>query len=182
MDDVDYYAVLQLEKNCTQKQIKRAWHQLAPLHPDKGASGDIFITIHRAYTVLSDPYQRYAYDTYGEEGLEAMGNMKRSEHQTKETILAQIDESVKQAALRSEVHTNTVNTFGHAVVAIHAFRLFGFADDDDKEGKGLYCPSPLEVYSRSDMPTPPLLDIVQSLAEHSTDFTLEDGSSISTRF
>ena len=63
----DYYKILGVEKNATAEQLKKAFHKLAhKYHPDKGG-GDTekFKEISEAYSVLSDPKKRAAYDQFG---------------------------------------------------------------------------------------------------------------------
>jgi DnaJ-class molecular chaperone len=75
----NYYKVLGVEKNASEREIKRAYHQLArKYHPDKNG-GDKkaelkFREIAEAYEVLSDPQKRETYDLYGEEGLQYGAN------------------------------------------------------------------------------------------------------------
>jgi curved DNA-binding protein len=69
MEYKDYYALLELEKNATQDDIKRAYRKLArKYHPDinkdEGAE-DRFKEIGEAHEVLSDPEKRAAYDQLG---------------------------------------------------------------------------------------------------------------------
>ncbi|SOV19256.1 HSP40, subfamily A, putative [Plasmodium sp. gorilla clade G2] len=66
-----YYEVLNLKKNCTTDEVKKAYRKLAIIHhPDKGGDPEKFKEISRAYEVLSDEEKRKLYDEYGEEGLE----------------------------------------------------------------------------------------------------------------
>ncbi|KAJ1526200.1 hypothetical protein ONE63_009359 [Megalurothrips usitatus] len=69
-DEEDHYKVLGVEKTATQKQIKRAYKQLAlKYHPDKvrdkskkKVSEEKFFKINQAYETLSDPEKRKLYD------------------------------------------------------------------------------------------------------------------------
>ncbi|GJD08659.1 DnaJ homolog subfamily B member 9 [Galdieria sulphuraria] len=70
-----YYNVLGVDKNASDREIKRAYHQLArKYHPDKNGGEKQaelkFREIAEAYEVLSDPQKREVYDLYGEEGLQ----------------------------------------------------------------------------------------------------------------
>lgn len=66
-----YYEVLNLKKNCTTDEVKKAYRKLAIIHhPDKGGDPEKFKEISRAYEVLADEEKRKLYDEYGEEGLE----------------------------------------------------------------------------------------------------------------
>ena len=70
----DYYTILELQEDCAQDDIKRAYHRLALIyHPDKNMSPlrtaaekaeqvKMFMKIQAAYELLSDPDKRRAYD------------------------------------------------------------------------------------------------------------------------
>lgn len=67
----DYYKVLGVSKNCSPKDIKKAYYQLAKkFHPDtnKGDpdAGRKFQDVSEAYEILSDETKRREYDTYGQ--------------------------------------------------------------------------------------------------------------------
>mmetsp|Transcript_41475 Transcript_41475/g.53483 ORF Transcript_41475/g.53483 Transcript_41475/m.53483 type:complete len:448 (-) Transcript_41475:226-1569(-) len=67
----DYYEVLQLKKNATEKEIKKAYRKLAQKwHPDKNPSNKDraqkkFQELAEAYEVLADEDKRYEYDAFG---------------------------------------------------------------------------------------------------------------------
>jgi len=70
----DYYKVLGLKKDATEKQIKSAYRQLSKkFHPDKNpgdeTAHDKFVEVSEAYEALSDSETRRIYDHYGHEGL-----------------------------------------------------------------------------------------------------------------
>lgn len=72
----DYYEVLELERNASDEEIKKAYRKLAlKFHPDKNpgdsAAESRFKEAAEAYEVLRDPERRSAYDRYGHEGLRA---------------------------------------------------------------------------------------------------------------
>ncbi|KPA76684.1 dnaj chaperone-like protein [Leptomonas pyrrhocoris] len=74
---VDFYAVLEVDHDASQEDIKRSYHRLAlRYHPDKaGPEGAAkFKEVNTAYEVLSDPQKKSIYDAYGEAGLDAMDN------------------------------------------------------------------------------------------------------------
>ncbi|XP_068664835.1 uncharacterized protein [Aristolochia californica] len=72
---VDYYRILQVDKNSKDEDLKKAYRKLAmKWHPDKNPNNKKeaeakFKQISEAYEVLSDPQKRAVYDQYGEEGL-----------------------------------------------------------------------------------------------------------------
>lgn len=69
----DYYKLLGVSKDATDREIKRAFRKLAvKYHPDKNKSPDaesIFRDIAEAHEVLSDEKKRRIYDQHGEAGL-----------------------------------------------------------------------------------------------------------------
>jgi len=59
----DYYEILGVERDANQADIKKQYRRLSKEHhPDKGGDGEVFAEINEAYTVLSDPTTRAAYD------------------------------------------------------------------------------------------------------------------------
>ena len=64
---MNYYQILQVDRNATTKQIKKHYYKLArQYHPDKH-NGDLkkceeFKLLSEAYTTLSNPKKRYLYD------------------------------------------------------------------------------------------------------------------------
>ncbi|XP_043277162.1 dnaJ homolog subfamily C member 10-like [Venturia canescens] len=70
----DYYDILSLKRDATQKEIRQQFKKLAVSHhPDKNKEDpdahEKFIKYTTAYEVLKDPDLRKKYDLYGEEGL-----------------------------------------------------------------------------------------------------------------
>jgi curved DNA-binding protein len=65
----DYYAILDVSKNASSEDIKKAYRRLAlKHHPDRDKSPDaeeIFKEINEAYEVLSNPQKRQVYDRLG---------------------------------------------------------------------------------------------------------------------
>ncbi|KAJ4981449.1 hypothetical protein NE237_032286 [Protea cynaroides] len=72
---IDYYKILQVDKNAKDEDLKKAYRKLAmKWHPDKNPNNKKeaeakFKQISEAYDVLSDSQKRAIYDQYGEEGL-----------------------------------------------------------------------------------------------------------------
>ncbi|HEX8570597.1 MAG TPA: molecular chaperone DnaJ [Caulobacteraceae bacterium] len=74
----DYYEVLGVSRTATEQELKSAFRKLAmEHHPDRNggceeASGR-FKELNEAYSVLSDPQKRAAYDRYGHAGMNGAG-------------------------------------------------------------------------------------------------------------
>lgn len=65
----DFYSLLQIKKNASDEEIKKAYRRLAlQYHPDQNQSNEAeekFKAINEAYSVLSDPAGKRYYDRYG---------------------------------------------------------------------------------------------------------------------
>jgi len=60
---MNYYEILGLKENCSQKSIKKRYKKLALIfHPDSGGNEEKFKNIALAYEVLSDNEKREKYD------------------------------------------------------------------------------------------------------------------------
>ncbi|KAM3163786.1 DnaJ-related protein SCJ1 [Lachancea thermotolerans] len=74
----DYYAILGVSKDASEKEIKSAYRQLSKkYHPDKNPGDETahhkFIEVGEAYEVLSDDQKRQIYNQYGAEALKNGG-------------------------------------------------------------------------------------------------------------
>lgn len=72
MDFIDYYKILELDKNATESDIKKAYRKLArkyhpDLNPNDEAAKKKFQQINEANEVLGDPAKRKKYDQYGKD-------------------------------------------------------------------------------------------------------------------
>ncbi|XP_004527505.1 dnaJ homolog subfamily B member 6 isoform X1 [Ceratitis capitata] len=84
---VDYYKVLDISRNATEGEVKKAYKKLAlKWHPDKNPdnldeANKRFRELSEAYEVLSDEKKRRIYDQYGKEGLMGdRGHHRSSRH------------------------------------------------------------------------------------------------------
>lgn len=73
----DYYEILGVSKDSSEKEIKKAYRKLAKeYHPDHNKSPEAeekFKEVGEAYEVLSDPSKRKAYDQFGHAGVDGFG-------------------------------------------------------------------------------------------------------------
>lgn len=105
----DYYKLLELPPNAAIPEIKKAYRQLAfKYHPDKNPDNQFaaahFKELHEAYSILSHPHKRRAYDQ--ERWLAGMGSsIRRQQTVTPLTIL------------------DEVTNFGHHMQKIDTYRM-----------------------------------------------------------
>ncbi|HML83750.1 MAG TPA: DnaJ domain-containing protein, partial [Bacteroidales bacterium] len=74
----DYYEVLEVSRNASDTEIKKAYRQKAiQFHPDKNpgdhTAEEKFKEAAEAYEVLSDPEKRKRYDQFGHAGVNGQG-------------------------------------------------------------------------------------------------------------
>lgn len=72
MEFIDYYKILEIDKNASEADIKKAYRRLArkyhpDLNPNDAAAKKKFQQINEANEVLSDPEKRKKYDKYGKD-------------------------------------------------------------------------------------------------------------------
>ena len=71
----DYYEILDVARNASDDEIKKAYRKLAmKYHPDRNqdnpSAEEKFKEVKEAYEMLSDPQKRAAYDQYGHAGVD----------------------------------------------------------------------------------------------------------------
>lgn len=81
MTELDYYEVLEVNKDASGTELKKAYRKLAmKYHPDRNPDDkeaeDKFKVVNEAYQVLSDDEKRAIYDRYGKAGLEGQGGSR----------------------------------------------------------------------------------------------------------
>lgn len=80
MSKRDYYEILGVESDVSEKELKKAYRRVAmKFHPDRNPDDkdaeEKFKEASEAYEILSDPQKRAAYDQYGHAGVDAQGGM-----------------------------------------------------------------------------------------------------------
>lgn len=83
MENLSYYEILEVNKNASVDEIKKAYRKMAKLYhpdrnPDDASAEHKFKLCNEAYQVLSDEQQRSVYDRYGKEGLKGGGARRSS--------------------------------------------------------------------------------------------------------
>eukprot|EP00834_Sanchytrium_tribonematis_P000028 NODE_2_length_91304_cov_0.692462.p28 type:complete len:356 gc:universal NODE_2_length_91304_cov_0.692462:41187-40120(-) len=71
IDSTDFYAIMDLDKNCSETDIKKSYRKLAlHLHPDKCAdprAKEAFLKVSKAFSILSDSEKRRIFDMSGKD-------------------------------------------------------------------------------------------------------------------
>jgi DnaJ-class molecular chaperone len=104
----NFYQTLEIEKNATEEQIKKAYRKLSlKWHPDKNKGSkeaeEKFKEISRAYQILSDSATRDLYDIYGEEFDNFGSNENNSSAATDEIRREYAEAEAKKQELKKEM-------------------------------------------------------------------------------
>ncbi|CAO1630723.1 unnamed protein product [Sympodiomycopsis kandeliae] len=124
-----FYAVLNVDKEASEEQIRDAYRSLAiACHPDKhsgqaakAAAQARFHEIQKAYDVLSDRDKRNVYDYFGEEGLNSNWSISLRGRSSEE-LRAEFER--QRAIKRVQEAEDMVNSKGEYTAQIDACALF----------------------------------------------------------
>ncbi|KAJ3042827.1 hypothetical protein HK097_001901 [Rhizophlyctis rosea] len=175
---LDCYAVLNVERNCSDEDLKNAYRRLClTFHPDKHhqpedkeAAERKFEVIQKAYDVLSDPTKRHIYDTYGAEGLQTsweVGQRLRTPEEIRE-------EFERQRQRRKEMDLeNMVKTKGAIHLTLDATSIVAPDERVRRFGRPRVQPSG-NFLQRLTIPP-----IVSALVKHSWDTSLSEKTDLS---
>lgn len=75
MEELDYYEILEINKNASAEEIKKAYRKMAlKYHPDRNQGDkeaeENFKKVNEAYQILGDESKRSMYDRYGKAGID----------------------------------------------------------------------------------------------------------------
>lgn len=97
MSTVNLYDVLNVEEDCSKKDIKKAYRKLVKTaHPDRGGDPDLFELITHAYNVLYNEDSRASYDSTYKVSKQAETNFEEMKDSFTEFIQAQDEDANKK--------------------------------------------------------------------------------------
>ncbi len=90
----DYYEILEISRNATAAEIKKAYRKKAiQYHPDKNPGDKVaeekFKEAAEAYEILSDPDKKARYDQFGHQAFEGAGGFGGAHHMNMDDIFSQ---------------------------------------------------------------------------------------------
>jgi DnaJ-class molecular chaperone len=108
---MDYYKILELERNCDNNDIKKAYKRNAlKYHPDKNPGNnevkEKFNKIKEAYEILSDERKRKIYDLHGINGLKHFEENVQQQQMEKKKTVKYINYSIQE--LYNKVSKNLI--------------------------------------------------------------------------
>ena len=116
----DYYKTLEISKDATADEIKRAFRKLSiKYHPDKNPGDQVsaqkFLDVNKAHEVLIDKEKRQIYDLYGEEGLQQGNNPWQNSNlprgpNARADIWVTLEELYNGAEKEMSIHRNIICT------------------------------------------------------------------------
>ncbi|KAH1124616.1 hypothetical protein GLYMA_06G073300v4 [Glycine max] len=123
---LDYYNVLNVNRNATEDDLKKAYRKLAmKWHPDKNPTNKKeaeanFKEISEAYEVLSDPQKRVVYDQDGEEGLKdrpppGRANMPKKPLPVETKLACSLAELYSGSTRKMKISRSVVDVNGQAI-------------------------------------------------------------------
>ena len=111
----DPYATLGVGRTATAGAVKTAYRTLVQTaHPDRGGDPELFITIVRAFDLLSDPEARKLYDETGAFDADAVADFRRDV--TK--VLADMFDAAVQTAVATKLDLSKVDFVQQMTAAV----------------------------------------------------------------
>lgn len=115
----DYYGLLEVPRDATPEQIKKAYRRKsAECHPDRnGGDSGAMAAVNKAYEVLSDPVQRALYDAEGEKGVQEAGDIQqKAERRLKDFINHLIFQMAQQSMQIPSIKAAMTHHFREALM------------------------------------------------------------------
>ena len=136
LDEVNYYAILNVSKGASIEDIKSSYRRLCKLfHPDRHVDSTkkehavkLFNQLQKAYEVLSDADKRAIYDIYGQKGLDADWQVI-----ARQRTPAEIQEEYERLQRQKEEERlqRRTNPKGSFVIGVDATEVFEPYDEYD---------------------------------------------------
>lgn len=129
----DYYEILGVPRDSTEKQIKKAFRKLAvKYHPDKNkeeGAEEKFREIAKAYDTLSDKEKRKRYDQFGEDEQRA----HTFQHGNFQDIFHNFDDIFENMFHHSEQHSQSHQHQSHHQGSHFSFSFDDFFEDSEED-------------------------------------------------
>ncbi len=131
----DYYQILDLTRNATEQEIRKAYRRLAmKYHPDKNAGSEYaeahFREVKEAYQVLSDPHKRSAYNQQRWYRQSAR-NKSEEETFTPQVILKKCRDLNRYIDTLDAFSINNQSLFQYIILILNESSIKTLADFDD---------------------------------------------------